>query len=165
MSAPSRLHEYRRTVLDTVAILAGFETPIPLPDGSRPDVARVAVARGAIFFGDAKYSEDADDSAVMARLRRYSLWMPTRGWPGIFAVCHRPGCAESWGRTLRCTVADAIGDWPTARSRRLAVDAEISWVVCGEWDGQMSLRTQLPQSGRRARHTRRPWTKALTWKL
>jgi hypothetical protein len=131
MSAPSRLHEYRRTLLDTVAVLAGFEIRIPMPDGCRPDVARVALARDGVFFGDAKNSEDADDNASVARLRRYAFWMPTGGAQAILAVCHRPGCTESWLRTLSSIVGDAKGEWPNARSKRVAVDAEVSWVWCG----------------------------------
>src|SRR5438132_1514167 len=91
--SPSRTHEYRRGVLDSLAILAGFEIELTLPDGSRPDVARVSVQWSRVFLGDAKHSESPADEAVICRLRRYALWLrgTHTGSTDVLALCHRSG--------------------------------------------------------------------------
>ena len=68
LSEPSLQHEARRSMLSTVATLAGFSSPFPLPDGLVPDVARLSLATGAILIGDAKHSELARGTATLGRL-------------------------------------------------------------------------------------------------
>ena len=42
---PSRAHEARRVLLETIADAAGYRIEMSLPDGRRPDVLRVHVDR------------------------------------------------------------------------------------------------------------------------
>jgi len=72
MGSPSVAHEVRVTCLDAIATIAGFtlEIPIPLPDGSIPDVIRMMPSRRALFIGEAKAAEAPDNHATLERLDR-----------------------------------------------------------------------------------------------
>ena len=152
---PSSMHEYRRDVLDSIAILAGFEAAIALPDSSVPDVARVSLTAAAVFLGDAKHTEGPDDGASVARLSRYAAWLVRGNRPhyDILAVCHRAGQGRAWRKVLNTIASDAqINVVRPADSRRLAPDAEITWVICGacrerSTDKDQRRRTQCTSAG------------------
>ncbi len=130
---PRSMHQYRSDVLETIAVLAGFHTEIIFPDGCRPDVARVSATYG-VFLGDAKHSEGPDDEASLRRLRHYALWLvcPGRRAKRVFAVCHRIGQGRAWRLALNDIAKEiCLEAVSTALSRRVASDAEVTWLVSG----------------------------------
>src|SRR5438270_216755 len=95
MGAPSAPHEERRHVLDALAILTGYTVELPgLPDGRRPDVARMNARRRALFLGEAKDTETARRADTQIRLLEYARWLaaatPT-GSTCVLAVCFGRG--------------------------------------------------------------------------
>jgi hypothetical protein len=145
---PTKMHEHRRDVLNSIAILAGFEVTIVLPDGCRPDVARASLEAKAVFLGDAKHTEGPDDLASLARLTRYAAWLVDGGrlHRGILAICHRSGQGRAWSRALNTIASDArMAVLRGVDSRRLAPDAEITWVICA------GCRRQSTDKGQRRR--------------
>jgi len=86
-------------MLETVATLAGFTLPLPLPDGTIPDVSRVCPYTGAVFIGDAKQSEHPQNPTTLGRLERYMRWLSRRrpnAVPDFFCVCHPLHHRERW---------------------------------------------------------------------
>lgn len=104
--APSmREHERLREMLGTVAQLAGYtlNVPVPLPDGSIPDVARVNLTKSALFVGDAKNTETPWEIASTTRLLRYSAWVTSvssgcvASRTGTLAVCfNKASNRDAW---------------------------------------------------------------------
>lgn len=70
-------HEFARDALDDIALLSGYSVPIPLPlpDGSIPDVARTTAGCNGVFLGDAKHTEVPTDRETISRIRKYMTWL------------------------------------------------------------------------------------------
>src|SRR5438552_4098414 len=105
MGAPSAPHEERRRVLDALAVLTGYTVELPsLPDGSRPDVARMNGRRRSLFLGEAKDTETARRTDTQIRLVEYARWLAaatTTGSRGVLAVCFgRSADRARWVATL-----------------------------------------------------------------
>src|SRR5688572_5524744 len=99
---PTQLHEDRKSALDTLATLCGFTQDLAgsFPDGKRPDVLKVSIARRAIFIGEAKATESAHSAEVAARLTNYLLWL--RAAPRDSAIALGVGWEHisSWAATV-----------------------------------------------------------------
>ena len=98
-SRPSRAHEARRILLQTIAEAAGYRLGMSLPDGRRPDVLRLHVGRPGLFLGEAKHSEGPSDFSSIDRLRHYLGWLAPlhqRGVCSILAVAHPCGLGRAW---------------------------------------------------------------------
>jgi hypothetical protein len=158
---PSLEHEARRRILKTMAILAGFEREVPMPliDGTRPDIALIRTDCRAAFLGDAKATEGPHDRSSKHRLAGYVRWAraAASAYPSIIAVCYGAlADPMEWERTLLELAADGAA----ARPETVAVDVDVvvSWIgVAPLWsDRHMSLRTQFSHRGRVAWHIRRP---------
>ena len=96
---PSRTHEARRVLLETVADIAGYRLELCLPDGKRPDVLRLHINRQDLFVGEAKHAEGPDDLNSIDRLRHYLGWLfplYERGVGSILAVAHPSGLERAW---------------------------------------------------------------------
>lgn len=96
---PSRVHETRRALLETIADAAGYRLTMPLPDGRRPDVLRVHVDRVGLFLGEAKHTEGPYDLESADRLRHYLRWfVPAceRAVGSVLAVAHPRGLECPW---------------------------------------------------------------------
>lgn len=132
MAAPSRRHEARRSMLETVATLAGFTVPLRLPDGMCPDVCRCSPVTAAILIGDAKHTEPPGDLYSLGRLERYMRWLrhTSAGGPDFFCVCHPAFLQEGWVGVLE-VLTDTTGvSKGTLGSSVLSYDAAVSWVSC-----------------------------------
>lgn len=70
-TVPSRTHETRRRLLETIAGTAGYRLDMYLPDGRRPDVLRLHVDRPGLFLGEAKHTEGPSDLDSTDRIRHY----------------------------------------------------------------------------------------------
>jgi hypothetical protein len=158
---PSHEHELRRAALETLAILAGFSKPMPMPfiDGTRPDVAFLDPVRRTAFVGDAKASEGPDCLASNRRLGGYVRWAraAARGECAVVAVCYGElGDSANWERTLAGLASRALASTP--ETVVLAADVVVTWatVSARPANEQRSRSTQLWQRGARARHIRRP---------
>lgn len=86
-------HSLRVNILEELGALIGCHQRVftALPDGCRPDVCKVALHSGLIFFGDAKDTETPGCRATAQRLSRYSDWLASHvktGRSGVFAICH-----------------------------------------------------------------------------
>ena len=98
-TVPSRAHETRRVLLETIADGAGYRLTMPLPDGRRPDVLRLHIDRSGFFLGEAKHTEGPDDFRSLDRLRHYLSWLLPlcpRASSGVLAVAHPRGLAPLW---------------------------------------------------------------------
>ena len=96
---PSRVHETRRVLLETVADAAGYRLPMPLPDGRRPDVLRLHIDRAGFFLGEAKHTEGPDDFKSLDRLRHYLGWLLPlcpRAVRSVLAVAHPRSLGSPW---------------------------------------------------------------------
>ncbi len=98
-------HEYRRTLLDAVATLAGFRLCIEasLPDGSRPDVLRLCSDRRQVFIGEAKHTETPSTTATLVRLQRYLTWVVAspRSWSFLLVICHPTATrSQEWAASI-----------------------------------------------------------------
>jgi hypothetical protein len=106
---PSLLHEERRAILDSMAILAGYQKDIRcgFPDGSLPDVLRFDPTCGVYFLGEAKDSESPGCSDTRSRLNRYVRWLRViREDRFTVAICF--GCRDhvtGWSGLLQSTAA------------------------------------------------------------
>lgn len=105
-------HDKKAKLLDDLAILLGCESCLcsGFPDGRRPDVLRVDVARQILFIGDAKHTETPRCEMTRLRLCSYLHWLlaHVRSAPriGIFALCFAEGShRKGWSRTVAEMVA------------------------------------------------------------
>ena len=99
VTVPSRTHEARRGLLETIADVAGYRLAVSLPDGTRPDVLRLHVNRTGLFLGEAKHTEGPDDLDSVERLRHYLGWLAPpcqRAVGSVLAVAHPRGLGRSW---------------------------------------------------------------------
>lgn len=71
MSAPSRLHEHRRSQLLTLLRLSGYMNRAHLQWWLRPDVAVASPSLRALVIGDAKATEHPHDHKTMRRIVAY----------------------------------------------------------------------------------------------
>jgi hypothetical protein len=71
VGAPTDAHEQRVGELETLAILAGYTTPVDMPWRLRPDVLRGSPATGGLFIGDAKETERPSCADTLRRLCWY----------------------------------------------------------------------------------------------
>ena len=97
-TAPSRTHETRRVLLETIADAAGYRLGMSLPDG-RPDVLRLHVDRPSLFLGEAKHTEGPQDFKSADRLRHYLDWLVPLCQPavgGVLAIAHPRGLGRPW---------------------------------------------------------------------
>ena len=98
-TTPSRTHEARRVLLETMADVAGYCLEMSLPDGRRPDVLRIHVDRPGLFLGEAKHTEGPSDLNSTDRLRHYLDWLVPlcqRGVGSVLAVAHPRGLEQAW---------------------------------------------------------------------
>lgn len=98
-TTPSRSHETRRVLLQTIADVAGYRLEMSLPDGRRPDVLRLHVARPGLFLGEAKHTEGPSDLCSVDRLRGYLDWLLPlcqRDVGCVLAVAHPRGLGRAW---------------------------------------------------------------------
>lgn len=136
MTAPSQTHEARRAVLMTLADLAGFtlRLPLPLPDGSIPDVAKTHPAHYGVFIGDAKDTESGHSRATQVQLNRYLRWaraasLVTTG-KSIFAVCHQLGAIGTpWHQVIAMLADDLALDSISIKSCQLDGNSGLTWIA------------------------------------
>ena len=96
---PSRAHETRRVLLETIADAAGYRIEMSLPDGRLPDVLRLHVDRPGLFLGEAKHTEGPSDFSSIDRLRHYLGWLVPlrqRDVGSVLAVAHPRGLGHAW---------------------------------------------------------------------
>ena len=100
-------HERLRRELLTIAKLAGHTVPLPLPlpDGSIPDVALVDRLTESVLIGDAKNTEGPRALSPYLQLRRYYTWITSLSSDpklrrGILAVCFSEIDEISWWVSL-----------------------------------------------------------------
>lgn len=106
-------HRDRTHLLDTLALLAGFDASVAvLPDGRVPDVVRLSFRPAGLFIGDAKQADEPGSADTYLRLRRYACWgdaflsRPNR-WL-IIALATPATSAADWLRVL-LDLADDVG--------------------------------------------------------
>ena len=98
-TTPSRTHEARRLLLETIADAAGYRLALLLPDGTRPDVLRHHVDQRGVFLGEAKHTEGPHDLESADRLRHYLGWLAVpnhRALGSVLAVAHPCGLDRPW---------------------------------------------------------------------
>ena len=98
-TVPSRTHETRRVLLETIADAAGYRLEMCLPDGTRPDVLRLHVGRLSLFLGEAKHTEGPSDFNSTDRLCHYLDWLVPlcqRGAGSVLAIAHPCGLGCDW---------------------------------------------------------------------
>lgn len=134
-AGPSLWHEHRRSVLDNIAVLAGYaESPgQQLPDGVRPDVIRINASRRMMFMGDAKHSETPGCTATEERLLSYFRWARAfvlSGGTLVFAVCYgRLSDSAGWLRLL-CRLCEEVELTPSHTVwDQLDHEVSLAWVV------------------------------------
>lgn len=106
-------HRDRTRLLDTLALLAGFDASLAtLPDGRVPDVVRVSFRPAGLFIGDAKHADQPGSADTCLRLRRYACWgdtflsRPNRRL--VLALATPSISAADWLRVL-LDLADDVG--------------------------------------------------------
>ena len=153
VTVPSRAHETRRVLLETIADAAGYRLTMPLPDGRRPDVLRLHLDRTRLFLGEAKHTEGPDDFKSVDRLCHYLGWLVPvcdRALGSVLAVAHPRGLAHAW----RVRLESLCSDLPFGRvvaSASVAPVTTVTFVVFGtvgwRYDPLGTART------RRSRHS------------
>jgi hypothetical protein len=101
MSAPSTSHKERVQVLRSIATLAGFDRDVAIGAGLIPDVARLCLASGGLFIGDAKATETSGCAATAERLEAYVRAIrPTDRDPHasslLMVLAHEARAADDW---------------------------------------------------------------------
>ena len=99
LTVPSRTHEGRRVLLETIADAAGYRLAMSLPDGRRPDVLRLHVDRIGLFLGEAKHTERPYDLDSVDRLRHYLGWLAPSCQLAVccvLAIAHPHGLGRPW---------------------------------------------------------------------
>lgn len=131
-------HEYRRDMLNTIACVSGFKLPfpLPLPDGSYPDVMQVSVNVTGFFIGDAKHTERPGSSQTIHRLENYTNWLypisENKYWHSIFAICHgRPEDSDDWLELLINLTIEAELPVKKYGIKQLADDGILNWITIG----------------------------------
>jgi hypothetical protein len=130
---PSRTHEARRSLLETLADISGFRRELILPGGDRPDVLRRLDNGRGLFVGEAKHSEGPSDMPSVDRLDRYLGWLMSverTGGFAVLAIAHSPGLHVAWRARLEWLLAgrEASGDvW----SAPVAMEMVVSVLVLG----------------------------------
>lgn len=127
-------HEERCEILEALGVLAGFTAALPMPlyDGSIPDVLRVDFRRGRAWIGDAKASESPGNRETTRRLARYAEWAVASGMPGwstTLALCHPVSSAGMWLRVLRQVVRDGGGVAAAEGSMVLDRSSVVTWIT------------------------------------
>ena len=150
---PTRAHESRRTLLETVADAAGYRLTMPLPDGRRPDVLRIHVDRASLFLGEAKHTEGPQDLDSSDRLRHYLGWLvPSceRTVGNILAVAHPSGLGRLW-RVRMDWLCQELTPERVVGSAAVTGSTTVTFVVFGI----TGSRSAPPGTGRtrRSRHT------------
>ena len=106
-------HRERTRLLDSLALLAGFEARVAvLPDGRVPDVVRVAFRPPGLFIGDAKHADSPNSVESYLRLRRYLCWGETflrrPGRTLVVAIATPDVAAREW-QTMLLALTDDVG--------------------------------------------------------
>lgn len=122
MGRPTRLHEARKETLSAMATLCGFTQNLAgrFPDGSKPDVLRLAAAQRAIFIGEAKAMEPASDRAVAVRLSNYMTWLRAAHSGSVFAL----GVDRTDAREWRVVVTTLAAELDLGLSPVIEIDLE-----------------------------------------
>jgi len=139
---PTRAHELRRTLLETVADAAGYCLTMPLPDGRRPDVLRVHVDRKSLFVGEAKHTEGPHDLDSTDRLRHYLGWLVPlyEGTVGnILAVAHPSGLGHLWRHRIDWLCQDLKPERMVG-SEAVTGSTTVTFVVFGPDGSRFGLR-------------------------
>ena len=98
-SNPSRAHELRCVVLETIAEAAGYRLKIRFRDRRRPDVLRLHLDRAGLFLGEAKHTEGPSDPCSIDRLRVYlDCLLPhfSQEVGGVLVIAHPCGLSTAW---------------------------------------------------------------------
>ena len=130
---PSRAHETRRALLETIADAAGFRLTMPLPDGRRPDVFRVHVDRAGLFLGEAKHTEGPCDLDSADRLRDYLRWLAPpceRAVGSVLAVAHPRGLGHPWRHRMDW-LCQGLGIERVVGSTNVTPSTTVTFVVFG----------------------------------
>ena len=130
---PSRAHETRLALLETIADAAGYRLTMPLPDGRRPDVLRVHVARAGLFLGEAKHTEGPGDLHSVDRLRDYLRWLVPpceRAVGSILAVAHPRGLGHPWRQRVDW-LCQGLGIERVVGSTNVTPSTTVTFVVFG----------------------------------
>jgi hypothetical protein len=106
-------HRDRMRLLDTLALLAGFNTRLAgFPDGRAPDVVRVSFRSAGLFVGDAKHADSPHSVETYLRVRRYVCWgemfLRRPGRRLVVALATPTPNALEWLRLL-VALADDVG--------------------------------------------------------
>lgn len=127
---PSRAHEERRLLLETVAMAAGFRLQLTLPDGRRPDVLRLHMHGSSVFLGEAKHTEGPNDLRSCDRLRHYVDWLNRfRDRRGVLlAVAHPRGLGDRW-RDQVAWLCEEFGLQESVRSRVLTLTTTVTYLA------------------------------------
>ena len=107
---PSRSHEVRRVLLETIADAAGYRLKSRFPDGKRPDVLRLHVNRTGLFLGEAKHTEGPTESCSVDRLRVYLDWLVPlcrQNVGSLLAIAHPRGLGRAWRDRVGWLLQDA----------------------------------------------------------
>ncbi len=146
---PSRAHETRRALLETIADAAGFRLTMPLPDGRRPDVLRVHVDRAGLFLGEAKHTEGPCDLHSADRLRDYLRWLVPpceRAVGSVLAVAHPRGLGRPWRHRVDW-LCQGLGIERVVGSTAVTPTTTVTFVVFGS----SGWRHGLPDTARTGR--------------
>ena len=153
VTVPSRAHEMRCVLLETIADAAGYRLTMPLPDGRRPDVLRVHLDRARLFLGEAKHTEAPDDFKSIDRLRHYLGWLGPvcqRAVGSVLAVAHPRGLGCPWRNRVEWLCQDLPFE-SVVGSARVTPVTTVTFVVFGS----IGWRFDPPGTARttRSRHS------------
>lgn len=134
-------HRERTRLLDSLALLAGFDARVAvLPDGRVPDVVRVAFRPPGLFIGDAKHADNPSSVESYLRLRRYLCWgeaflrRPGRGL--VVAIATPELAAREW-QTVLLALADDVG---------ISVDRAVSTAFGTTTVIEIASRSRVPNA-------------------
>ncbi len=108
---PSVEHEDRVNLLEDMAILMGFESPLRgVPSSLRPDVFRYNRQTGGLFIADAKATETPGSRATQHRFLAYTRWIAQNSATLDFSICaicctEAEHCSSGWRKFLGLALA------------------------------------------------------------
>ena len=133
LTMPSRSHEVRRVLLQTIAEVAGYRLGLTLPNGRRPDVLRLHVNRPALFLGEAKHTEGPSNVCSIDRLRAYLDCLHPfcrRDVGSLLAIAHPRGLERAWRDRVDWLCQDVLIDG-FVRSKNVTPTTTVTFVTFG----------------------------------